>query len=82
MMYNKTTEMVKFSCEFEGPSDNTTEYSVVWRTKKFGGEWMENDDLLKMKKIDSGMLKNFTYGSMVRILLIRLFWCFKIDINP
>ena len=72
MMYNETTKRVIFSCEFDKPEDNTTEYTVVWRTMKYGGEWMEDDNLTMMSYIDSEMLKNFTYGSMVRIFIFTI----------
>jgi hypothetical protein len=71
-MYNETTERVIFSCEFDKPKDNTTEYTVVWRTMKYGGEWMEDDNLTMMSYIDSELLKNFTYGSMVRIFIFTI----------
>jgi hypothetical protein len=54
------------------PEDNTTEYTVVWRTMKYSGEWMEDDNLTMMSYIDSEMLKNFTYGSMVRIFIFTI----------
>jgi hypothetical protein len=64
-MYNETTERVIFSCEFDKPKDNTTEYTVVWRTMKYGGEWMEDDNLTMMSSFANEYAGDVTIPNQV-----------------